>query len=104
MRFDDVDNIFTSNGPIHQITTKENNSDPLVRNSFSSDDKLYSPGKNSIYRETKNKIYFGLKRFKIKMNFLRLLTNKNISNKSMVDTYFNNSKYKRIKHVKANTL
>lgn len=104
LRFDDVDNIFKSNGSIQQITTKNNNSDPLVRNSFSSDDKLYSPGKNSIYKETKSKIYFGLKRFKIKMNFLRILTNKNVSNKSMVDNYFKNPKYERIKHGKANTL
>lgn len=106
-KYDDVDDVcFKSNGNINTNTTEDNNSDPTRNSPYSSDEKLHGnyKGKSSVYKETKSKINFGLKRFKIKMSFLRHLTPKNTANKSMMDGYFNHPKYEKMKHIKANTL
>lgn len=109
IKFDDVDDVLDhSDERSSESFTKDNNSSPILKSSVTSEEKLYRPwnGKNSMYKDTKSKIYFSLKRFKIKMNFLRRLTPKSVANKSssIVDGYFGNPKYERIKHFKANTL
>lgn len=109
IRFDDVnDLVFNSSGFVNTDATRDSNSDPLPRSSFNSEEVLYdySKDKSSMYKETKSKINFGLKRFKLKMNFLRLLTPKNAPNRSLMDGYFQNRKYEKIidTKAKANTL
>lgn len=105
-KFEEVDDIFSIGSGISKKHAPKNcASDSLVRR-FSSEENLYSPDQksNSVYQETKSKINFGLKRFKIKLSFLRHLKAKKISSRSMFDGYFNSSNYEKMKHVKANTL